>query len=85
MEHFQNDDLEYVVDDYYYDMADFDDDDLLPDNEPQRNNDDSPDSDFEDDFETVIFILFRVEDFLVAIYASSSLLKSRNDDNGGYV
>ncbi|KAG6655730.1 uncharacterized WD repeat-containing protein C2A9.03-like isoform X2 [Carya illinoinensis] len=53
MEHFLNDDLEYVVDDYYYDMASFEDEDFFPDNEPQRNNDvDSPDSDFEDDFET---------------------------------
>ncbi|XP_041013334.1 uncharacterized WD repeat-containing protein C2A9.03-like isoform X1 [Juglans microcarpa x Juglans regia] len=53
MEHFQNDDLEYVVDDYYYDMAGFDDEDFFTHIEPQRNNDvDSPDSDFEDDFET---------------------------------
>lgn len=59
MEHFQNDDLEYVVDDYYYDMAGFDDEDFFPHNEPQRNNDvDSPDSDFEDDFETVISFSF---------------------------
>ncbi|KAB1199839.1 putative WD repeat-containing protein C2A9.03 [Morella rubra] len=54
MEQFNNDDLEYVVDyDYYY-MAGYDDEEYpLSENEPQMNNDfDSPDSDFEDDFET---------------------------------
>ncbi|XP_059444233.1 uncharacterized WD repeat-containing protein C2A9.03-like [Corylus avellana] len=52
MAQFQNDDLEYVVDDYF-DMASFEDgDDPFAENQPQRNNDfESPDSDFEDDFE----------------------------------
>ncbi|XVF64753.1 hypothetical protein PTKIN_Ptkin09bG0192200 [Pterospermum kingtungense] len=52
MEHFQNDDLEYVVDDYYVD--DFEHDDLFGEPEPQRDaaEFDSFDSDFEDDFES---------------------------------
>ncbi|GLT44909.1 hypothetical protein SLA2020_187820 [Shorea laevis] len=51
MDHFQNDALEYVVDDYY-DFSDFE--DSFGEPEPQRNNGDfeSFDSDFEDDFET---------------------------------
>ncbi|KAJ0087095.1 hypothetical protein Patl1_08498 [Pistacia atlantica] len=50
--HFNNDDLDYVVDDYY-DAADFDNDDPFSDVEsPGNNNSDSLDSDFEDDFET---------------------------------
>lgn len=66
MEQFNNDDLEYVVDyDYYY-MAGYDDEEYpLAENEPQMNNDfDSPDSDFEDDFETVnlyLCFLFRLK------------------------
>ncbi|XVE95335.1 hypothetical protein REPUB_Repub02eG0088100 [Reevesia pubescens] len=52
MEHFQNDDLEYVVDDYY-DVDDFEHDDAFTEPEPQRDTAefDSFDSDFEDDFE----------------------------------
>jgi hypothetical protein len=59
MAQFQNDDLEYVVDDYF-DMASFeDDDDPFAENQPQRNNDfESPDSDFEDDFEKVCPLLW---------------------------
>lgn len=57
MAQFQNDDLEYVVDDYF-DMASFEDgDDPFAENQPQRNNDfESPDSDFEDDFEMVCLL-----------------------------
>ncbi|XVE55467.1 hypothetical protein DITRI_Ditri03aG0161000 [Diplodiscus trichospermus] len=53
MEHFQNDYLEYVVDDYY-DVNDFEHDDPFAEPEPQRNTAefDSFDSDFEDDFES---------------------------------
>ena len=56
MEHFQNDDLEYVVDDYY-DVSDFEHDDPFDEPEPQRDTADfdSFDSDFEDDFESVRF------------------------------
>ena len=54
MEHFQNDDLEYVVGDYY-DVNDFEHDDFFDEPEPQRDTADfdSFDSDFEDDFESV--------------------------------
>lgn len=53
MEHFSNDDLEYVVDDYY-DVSDFEDEYTFSDNVRQQSlSSDSPDSDFEDDFETV--------------------------------
>ncbi|KAK5824199.1 putative WD repeat-containing C2A9.03 [Gossypium arboreum] len=53
MEHFQNDDLEYIVDDYY-DFDDFEHDDLFAEPEPRRDTADfdSFDSDFEDDFES---------------------------------
>ncbi|PIN24745.1 hypothetical protein CDL12_02537 [Handroanthus impetiginosus] len=51
MEHFPNHELEYIVDDYY-DVTDFeDDDDVSPRSGSSSMNDDSPDSDFEDDFE----------------------------------
>ncbi|KAL2503811.1 Transducin/WD40 repeat-like superfamily protein [Abeliophyllum distichum] len=50
MEHFQNNELEYVVDDYY-DVTDFDDDDFSPRSVSNSIDDDSMDSDFEDDFE----------------------------------
>ncbi|KAG9451552.1 hypothetical protein H6P81_011517 [Aristolochia fimbriata] len=40
MEHYQNDQLEYVVDDYF-DMTDFDDDPFEDDNRLQRNGSDS--------------------------------------------
>ena len=53
MEHFQNDYLQYVVDDYY-DVNDFEHDDPFAEPEPQRDNADF-DSDFEDDFESVRF------------------------------
>ena len=68
MEQFNNDDLEYVVDDYYdvpdfeydvddyYDVPDFEDDDIfLADNAPHGSSDfdSADDSDFEDDLETV--------------------------------
>ncbi|KAL5846774.1 hypothetical protein ACOSQ3_010298 [Xanthoceras sorbifolium] len=49
--HFNNDDLEYVVDDYY-DAADFYDDPFGDVETPRSNNFESLDSDLEDDFET---------------------------------
>ncbi|WRX30836.1 WD40 repeat - like 10 [Theobroma cacao] len=53
MEHFQNDDLEYVVDDYY-DVDDFEHDNPFAEPEPQRDTADldSFDSDVEDDLES---------------------------------
>jgi hypothetical protein len=54
MAQFHNDDLEYVVDEFY-DMSGFEDDDdeLFAENEAERNNgSDALDSDFEDDLET---------------------------------
>ncbi|KAL0392332.1 UNVERIFIED_CONTAM: putative WD repeat-containing protein C2A9.03 [Sesamum radiatum] len=51
MEQFQNQELEYVVDDYY-DVTDFEDDDVTPrSGSSSFDDDDSMDSDFEDDFE----------------------------------
>ncbi|XP_051118059.1 uncharacterized WD repeat-containing protein C2A9.03-like isoform X1 [Andrographis paniculata] len=52
MEQFQNQELEYVVDDYY-DVSDFedDDDDVSSRSRSSFSNDDSMDSDFEDDFD----------------------------------
>ncbi|KAI4307369.1 hypothetical protein L6164_030568 [Bauhinia variegata] len=49
MDQFNNDDLEYIVDDYD-DFLEFEDDHIYEDNEPKRNSD-YLDSDFEDDFE----------------------------------
>ncbi|KAL5559035.1 hypothetical protein UlMin_035246 [Ulmus minor] len=50
MDHFQNDDLEYVVDDYF-DVDDFD-DDPFADMQSHKGDDIDPfDSDFEDDFD----------------------------------
>ncbi|GKV44045.1 hypothetical protein SLEP1_g51274 [Rubroshorea leprosula] len=53
MNHSQNGGLEDVVHDYY-DVTDFEHDDPFGEPEPQSNNGDfdSPDSDFEDDFES---------------------------------
>ncbi|XVF36744.1 hypothetical protein REPUB_Repub19eG0084800 [Reevesia pubescens] len=53
MEHFQNDDLEYVVNDYY-DVDDFEHEDLFAEAVRRRDTAefDSFDSDFEDDFES---------------------------------
>ncbi|KAL0546186.1 hypothetical protein IC582_016092 [Cucumis melo] len=52
MENFGNDFLDYLVDEDYYDVANFDDDSSFGDDETQRSSDvDSLDSDFEDDFE----------------------------------
>ncbi|ESR47259.1 WD REPEATS REGION domain-containing protein [Citrus sinensis] len=48
--HFNNDELEYVVDGYY-DAADFDDDPFGEVESPRANNFDGVDTDFEDDFE----------------------------------
>lgn len=57
MEQFQNQELEYVVDDYY-DVTDFEDDDVTPRSGSSSFDDDSMDSDFEDDFELVLkFVL----------------------------
>lgn len=51
MEQFHNDDLEYVVDDYYDEF--YDDDNLFSDSESPRSTDvEMADSDFEDDFES---------------------------------
>ncbi|KAF3445786.1 hypothetical protein FNV43_RR10963 [Rhamnella rubrinervis] len=51
MAHFQNDDLEYIADDYY-DVPDFEEDDPFSDDQSVKNDDiDFLDSDFEDDFE----------------------------------
>lgn len=53
MEHFQNDDLEYVADDYY-DVPDFEEDDPFSDDQSLKNDEiENFDSDFEDDFEMV--------------------------------
>ncbi|KAH1065322.1 hypothetical protein J1N35_030309 [Gossypium stocksii] len=53
MERFENDDLQYVVDDYY-DVNDFNNDGAVVEPEPQRDNAglESFDSDFEDDIES---------------------------------
>lgn len=51
MEHFNNDDLEYVVDEYY-DVPDFAVEDTSSDIVPELTSD--VDSDFEDEFPTVI-------------------------------
>lgn len=50
--HFNNDELEYVVDGFY-DAADFDDDPFGEVESPRANNFDGVDTDFEDDFEAV--------------------------------
>ncbi|KAK6130647.1 hypothetical protein DH2020_035622 [Rehmannia glutinosa] len=50
MEQFQNHELEYVVDDYY-DVSDFEDDDVSPRSASSSIDDDSMNSDVEDDFE----------------------------------
>lgn len=54
MAHFLNDDLEYVVDDFY-DVADFEEDPFGDYYDPPHKNNatDSLDSDFEDDFDLV--------------------------------
>lgn len=52
MEQFHNDDLEYVVDDYYDEF--YEDDNPFSDAVSPRSTDDqSVDSDFEDEFESV--------------------------------
>ncbi|XP_004500612.1 uncharacterized WD repeat-containing protein C2A9.03 isoform X2 [Cicer arietinum] len=52
MDRFNNDDLEYVVDDYF-DSSDFEDQQTFSDNVPQHISDsDSHHSDFEDNFDT---------------------------------
>ena len=53
MDHFHNNDLEYVVDDPF-------EDDLFGEDEPPRNDDldDAVDSELEDDFESVRLFLF---------------------------
>lgn len=59
MENFGNDFLDYLVDEDYYDVANFDDDSSFGDDETQRSSDvDSLDSDFEDDFEMVYCVAF---------------------------
>lgn len=59
MEQFNNDDLEYIVGDFY-DISDFEDDEFFPHDQPERAaHFDSPDSDFEDDFETVYCLLLN--------------------------
>lgn len=60
MAHFQNDDLEYIADDYF-DVPDFEEDDSFSDNQSVKNdNIHFLDSDFEDDFEIVrVFFSFH--------------------------
>ncbi|GMH00126.1 hypothetical protein Nepgr_001965 [Nepenthes gracilis] len=50
MSHIQNDDLEYVVDDYY-DMTDFDNEPFSEGSTPKSSSDSPFDSDLEDDFD----------------------------------
>lgn len=72
MEHFNNDDLEYVVDDGFYsdDASDFEDDHHAFSSDDKRSSSsaDSPDSDSDSDFETVISLSFL---FLKSLLASS--------------
>lgn len=56
MAYFQNDDLEYVVDDYY-DMADFEEDPFADTDLPKKVVD-PMDSDVEDDFEFDIDVVY---------------------------
>lgn len=58
MEQFQNDELEYAVDDYY-DITDFEDDDVSLRSRSSSIDDDSMNSDFEDDFELVAKFLLH--------------------------
>ena len=53
MAYFQNDDLEYVVTDYYGDVAEFEEEenDAFADNQPRRALDGGSDDDSDDDFE----------------------------------
>lgn len=56
MEQFTNDDLEFVNDDYF-EFSDFEDDETFSSNVPHRTPDSgTPDSDSEDDFDTVPFL-----------------------------
>jgi hypothetical protein len=60
MEQFTNDDLEYVTDDYF-EFSDFEDTETFSENVPHRISDsdsNSHDSDFEEDFETVLFLQY---------------------------
>lgn len=60
MEHFQNDDLAYIVDDYY-EVDDFDDGQFFSDDEFHTDqNTEHIDSDFEDDIDTVSNRYFSV-------------------------
>lgn len=53
MAYFQNDDLEYVVNDYYDDVVEFEEDnDAFADNQPRGSLEMEEDSDFEDDFDS---------------------------------
>lgn len=63
MEQFQNHELEYVVDDYY-DITDFEDDNVSRRSGSSSFDDDSANSDFEDDFELVIkFVSYFRQNF----------------------
>lgn len=54
MAYFQNDDLEYVVNDYYDDVVEFEEDsDAFADNQSRGSLEMEEDSDFEDDFDSV--------------------------------
>lgn len=54
MAYFQNDDLEYVVNDYYDDVVEFEEDnDAFADNQPRGSLEMEEDSDFEDDLDSV--------------------------------
>ncbi|KAL0432718.1 UNVERIFIED_CONTAM: putative WD repeat-containing protein C2A9.03 [Sesamum latifolium] len=78
MEQFQNQELEYVVDDYY-DVTDFEDDDVTPRSGSSSFDDDSMDSDFEDDFE--LGIPWERLNFTREKYRESRLKQYKNYEN----
>lgn len=74
MEHFQNDDLEYIAD--YNDVPDFEEDDSFSDNQSVKNDDmDFLDSDFEDDFEIVRAVSFSLLFVLLKLLSESCVRK----------
>lgn len=76
MENFGNDFLDYLVDDDYYDVANFDDDSSFGDDETQRSSDvDSLDSDFDDDFEMVYCLC----GFLFLVLFTLVLVRGKNN------
>ena len=76
MENFGNDFLDYLVDDDYYDVANFDDDSSFGDDETQRSSDvDSLDSDFDDDFE----MAYCLCGFLFLVLFTLVLVRGKNN------